>query len=158
MSAAAEPFHDKLHIYLIYRARAHIYLSLIVGKNKACLYPLDVQQLVGCLRTDNRGTGKIFRVAGRYCVGITIYLRLTYGIRFCLVLKSISSEHLSYAGYISSASAQERCCFKCTHTGLGKEVVGVDHYSGIHAVSFLDMDLDIILYILQDLGYHLTCR
>ena len=55
VTAASEPLHDKLHIYLIYGSRTYKDLILIISKDKTCLNSLDIEEFIRCLCSYYRG-------------------------------------------------------------------------------------------------------
>ena len=156
MSAAAHPFHHDLYIHFINGSGTDVNLIIIAGKNKRCLDSCDIEQLIGRLCSYNGRTFQTFTRTS--CNGkiISVDLRSTNCLRSRLIGINIIPEHLTYTCHICSASAQECCCLKGTHTRSCCKVVGIDHDTCINTVRLNAAELQSIRKILQDLCDHLA--
>ena len=81
VASTAHTLHDDLYIDLINGSGADIDLALIIGKYKTCLNALDIQQFVGCLRTNDGRAGQILCGTQRDCKELLVDLCLTDSIR-----------------------------------------------------------------------------
>ena len=105
MAAAAHSFHNDLYIDLVYGTGADINPALILRQYKACLNPLNIQELVGSLCAHNRGALNPVAAADGNRIIIPVNFRLSHGIRLGLILSRIFTEQLPDTGNIRAVAS-----------------------------------------------------
>ena len=156
VTAATHTFHNDLYINLINGSGTDIDLTLIIREYETCLDSFDIQQFVGCLCPNDRRTGQILRGTQRDGKKLLVNLCLADCVCLCLIFCSILTEQFSDSGDICTISTQKCGSLKGADTGLGHKVDRIDHDTAVHTILLFSTDLDIVISVLQDLGYHLA--